>query len=374
MHSRRDVLSVGLKGLGMIALGSSVPAFVPRLAFARQESGTPVRNDNILVVVQLSGGNDGLNTVVPLGLDAYQKGRGALALADKVHKLTDAFGLNPGMTAFKRLFDEGQLAVVHGCGYPRPNRSHFESMHIWHTCDPTCASQSGWLGHYLDHMRRGTTAHALRAVNIGGELPQALVSEAAPAPSIRNLGDFQFRFDPDSQFDTDLERQIVADLQQTHVDSPNPALKFLARQSMNAIVSADEIRQKSKDYKPDANYPQNLLNNVAESIAAFLDDLKVKGLDQNVTVMCFSEFGRRIRPNESQGTDHGAAGPMFLVGPKVVPGLHGNHPSLDEPELDDGDLRHTTDFRSVYATLLTKWLNVDAKQVLGADYGALQLM
>ncbi len=414
--SRRDFLSASVRGLGLLALSSSVPAFVPRIARADQLVGSTVSNDNVLVVVQLSGGNDGLNTIIPAG-DTYAKLRGRLAITDRTHRLDDSFTLNPGMDAFKRLFDEGQLGIVHACGYPKPNRSHFESMHIWHTGDPTAAAQTGWIGHYLDHLDRGTSADQLLAsqatlgafripaIHVGGELPQALVNAKAAVPSVRDLRDFEFRFDRDSAFDIELERELLRQAQQAG-PSADPTTEFLSRQAVASIQNASEIRRKTDGYVPDATYPGNLgerlrlianliaadlgtrvfycevggfdthanqlvtheqlLKNVADSIEAFMKDLRAKKLDSKVTVMCFSEFGRRLKPNESNGTDHGAAGPMFVVGPRVRPGLHGTHPSLDHPE--DGDLPYTTDFRAIYGQLLSKWLNADAKAVLGAAH------
>jgi uncharacterized protein (DUF1501 family) len=414
--TRRDFLSASVRGLGLLALSSTVPAFVPRIARADQVVGSAVANDNVLVVVQLSGGNDGLNTIIPAG-DAYTKLRGRLAIADRTHRLDDAFALNPGMEAFKRLYDDGQLGIVHACGYPKPNRSHFESMQIWHTADPTAAAQTGWLGHYLDHLDRGTSsdqllasqatlgAFRIPAIHVGGELPQALVNARATVPSVRDLRDFEFRFDRDSVFDIDLERELLRQAQQTG-PTADPTEEFLSRQAIGSIQIAAEIRRKTNGYVPDATYPGNLgerlklianliaaglgtrvfyceiggfdthanqlqtheqlLKNVADSIEAFLTDLRVKKLASKVTVMCFSEFGRRLKPNDSNGTDHGAAGPMFVVGPRVRPGLHGTHPSLESPE--DGDLPHTTDFRAIYGQLLANWLNADARAVLGTAY------
>src|SRR3954463_10021336 len=169
MHvTRREMLRVGLGGLGVISLGGTIPAFVSRLAFADTVTGSDTANDNILVVVQLSGGNDGLNTVVPRGNDAYLKARPVIGVKDRLLKLDDHLALNPGMTPFKEMFDDGKLAVINGSGYPQPNRSHFRSMEIWHTAQPSKYEPTGWLGHYVDHMLRGTEG-LMKAVNIGAE-------------------------------------------------------------------------------------------------------------------------------------------------------------------------------------------------------------
>lgn len=415
LTSRRELLKVGLNALPIISIGGSVPFLVPKFAFAQDAPGTPVPKDNILVIVQLSGGNDGLNTVVPFKHDTYKKIRPRIALAERLHALSDEYALNPGMTAFKKMFDEGTLAVIHGCGYPSPNRSHFESMAIWHAAQTDGGGGSGWLGHYLDHLVRGTqdksiANNPLLGVNIGREVPQALVSPEVTVPSVDSIDDFGLRFDEGSAFDKDLERQIIVELNK--YQGENPAMEYLSRQSTDAIISADEIRSVAGKYAPDANYPgglgqrlrliaqlicgnfgtrvfycemggydthanqvqqhEALLNQVAESIAAFYTDLSKKAIADKVTVMCFSEFGRRVEQNANDGTDHGAAGPMFVCGPKVQGGLYGAHPSLEN--LAQGDLAFTTDFRTVYAAMLRDWLNSDPDAVLKAHFDALPLI
>jgi len=406
--TRREILRVGFSSAAAISLAGSMPAFVSRFAFADDKVvGSKVSNDNILVVVQLSGGNDGLNTVVPTSNDAYYKARPNIALKDRVHRLNADLALNPGMAGFKELFDAGQLAVINGCGYPQPNRSHFRSMEIWHTGNPKEYQPQGWVGHYLDHARRGSE-NALQAVNIGSELPLAMVGEGAPVPSIQGLDDFKVKTDPATGFDAKLEEEIIADLNK--VQDTSPAMQFLSRQATNAIISTHEIR-KLQGYKQDAEYPQGLgaqlrliaqiisgnfgtrvyycqtggfdthanqvgghegtLRNVSDSIRAFHKDLDAKGVGGNVTVMVFSEFGRRVAQNNSSGTDHGAAGPMFVSGAKVRGGVFGGQPSLTD--LDDGDLKYTTDFRQVYAGILEGWLNVDPAAVLGGKFDRLPL-
>jgi uncharacterized protein (DUF1501 family) len=408
--SRREMLRVGLGGLSVVSLSGTIPAFMSKFAYADVPSTQPVSNDNILVVVQLSGGNDGLNCVVPYGVDDYYKARPVIGIKDRLQKLNETLALNPGMVAFKKLFDDGKLAVINGCGYPEPNRSHFRSMEIWQTASPDGHVGSGWLGHYLDHCCRGTN-NLLEAVNIGSQLPTALVADSAPVPSISSLEDFQVHVDngvpaPDQK----TEQQILATL--NDLRNASPALQFLARQATNAIVSAEQIRKLASGYKPDANYPPGLgqqlrliaqiinanfgtklyycevggfdthsnqvqqheqvLQQVASSIAAFYQDLTAKGFADKVTIMCFSEFGRRVQQNDSNGTDHGAAAPMFIIGGKVKGGLHGEYPSLSD--LDGGDLKYNVDFRRVYATLLEKWLNADSSVVLGNKFESMDFI
>ena len=409
--TRRQVLQVGLSSAAVVSLSGSMPAFLQRFAYAEAAADPKISNDNVLVVVQLSGGNDGLNTVIPVGNDAYLKARPKIGIKDKVHKLSDELALNPGMTAFKELYDLGKLAVINGCGYPNPNRSHFRSMEIWHTANPKEYESCGWLGHYLDHYLKGTDA-PLRAANIGSELPQALVAESAPVPSINSLEDFKVRTDASGTPDGKAAEKLIRDLSMKEAMAASPALEFLHRQATNAILSADQIRKLSAGYKPDVNYPYNslgptmrmiaqminanlgtrlfycqtggfdthanqvggheqVLGGLASSLAAFYKDLAAKGLADKVTIMCFSEFGRRVEQNDSNGTDHGAAGPMFLLGGKVKGGLHGTYPSLTD--LEGGDLKYNVDFRKVYATLLEKWLNADSEKVLKSKFATMGL-
>jgi uncharacterized protein (DUF1501 family) len=281
-------------------------------------------------------------------------------------------------------------------------------MEIWHTANPKDSEPCGWLGHYLDHAMRGTD-NPLKAVNIGSELPQAMIADSAPVPSIQSLDDFRVKFDGGSEYDPKAADKILRDL--NAIREQTPALQFLSRQATNAIIAADQM-SKLTTYKADANYPQGLgvqlrliaqliagnfgtklfycqvggfdthanqaggheqvLAQVSNSISAFMKDLGAKGIADKVCVMCFSEFGRRVAENNSNGTDHGAAGPMFLAGGKIKGGLHGAYPSLTD--LDGGDLKYTTDFRRVYATLLEKWLNTSSVDVLKNKFEPMDLL
>jgi uncharacterized protein (DUF1501 family) len=329
--SRRQLLRVGLGALPVISLSGSVPLFVSKFAMAGQaEPPSDLSNDNILVVVQLSGGNDGMNTIIPARADEYFKARPSLGIKDRAIKLNDDLSLNPGLMPFKEIFDAGQLAIINGCGYPEPNRSHFQSMAIWHTADPKGGGgvHGGWLGHYLDHCCRGTAAGAINAVNIGNEVPQALVNDGPPVPSIQSIEDFQLRTDPAMPMQAKREAQIIKEL--NAVRDATPALQFLSRQATNAIVELEQIRKLTEGYKPDSDYPgglgqqlkliaqiiagnfgtkvfycqlggfdthssqagqhENLLRQLSTSIAAFMKDLTAKGTLSKVTMMCFSEF------------------------------------------------------------------------------------
>src|SRR5258706_3878921 len=237
--SRRNLLKVGLGALPVISLSATVPAFVSQLAFAEQVKRPNQSNDNILVVLQLTGGNDGLNTVIPFADDAYHRARPKIGIKKNlVTRLDDHFGLNPSLGLLKTIFDNGQLAIVNGCGYPKPNRSHFRSMEIWHTANPVKSEPTGWLGHYLDHAARGGQA-PIFPLNIGTELPQALVAEGTPVPSIEKLEDFRLKSNRTSK-EAASERKLVMDLNQS-TDDQSPALKFLARQATNAIIATDKV-------------------------------------------------------------------------------------------------------------------------------------
>jgi uncharacterized protein (DUF1501 family) len=283
-------------------------------------------------------------------------------------------------------------------------------MEIWHTANPKEFETCGWLGHYLDHYLKGTDA-PLKAANLGSELPQALVTESAPVPSINSIEDFRVKTDSTNAADGKASEKIIRDLAMKDAIKASPALEFLHRQAANAILSADQIRKLAAGYKTDIVYPnglgntlkliaqminanlgtrifycqtggydthsnqlqghENILASLSNSMAAFYKDLESKGIANKVTIMVFSEFGRRVAQNDSNGTDHGAAGPMFLLGGKIKGGLHGAYPSLTD--LDDGDLKHTVDFRRVYATLLDQWMNASSEKVLKNKFAALNL-
>jgi uncharacterized protein (DUF1501 family) len=408
--TRRNLLKVGLGALPVISLAGTMPAFVPQFAFAETGKRPDKSNDNILVVLQLTGGNDGLNTVIPFADDAYHRARPRIGFDKNVIRLDDHFGLNPSLSLLKTVYDQGHLAIINGCGYPKPSRSHFRSMEIWQTANPVKSQPTGWLGHFLDHAARGGLPPVF-PLNIGTELPQALVGEGTPVPSIEKLEDFRLKSDllPDQAL---RDRELVMQFNNTS-DDQSPALKFLSRQATNAIIATDKVHNLANQNSSSFYYgfeqlgrqlqlisnliaansgtrlfylqfgsfdthaqqvqmQSTLFAQLAQALFAFHQDLEQKKLLDKVTLMCFSEFGRRVAENSSQGTDHGAAAPMFVMGGKVKGGLHGKMPSLTD--LDDGDLKYTTDFRRVYATLLDKWLNADSAKVLGAKFETISFL
>jgi len=392
--SRRDFLARGLYGIGV---GAALPTFVSRTTAAltaQALQGTSVEKhpERILVVVELSGGNDGLNTVVPYGDPAYYRARPHLGIPEgEVIKVSDGFGFHPSMVGFERLYKDGQMAVVHGCGYDHPSFSHFSSMSYWHTAVPNGGETLGWLGRLADDHYNPATRNAI--VNIG--LSQSL--------AVRSGKHSPLVFDDPARFrreGTDAEKHALGAMIETPTAS-NPALEFLAATARNAAASSDFVRQASAAYRTPVDYGignafggglqrvaaliaahmptrlyyvvyqgnsfdthvqqadlhSRLLMYTADAVRGFMDDLERMGRAGEVAVMIFTEFGRRVEENGSLGTDHGTATPMFVIGKGVKGGFHGRHPSLTD--LDDGNMKMTTDFRSVYATMIKEWLGYD---------------
>lgn len=389
----------------VVSLGGSVPAFLARAA---EQSNSP-GGDSILVVVQLSGGNDGLNTVIPYSDENYLKNRPKLAIptADLL-KISDSLGLHPAMRGCADLLEQGKFQIVQGVGYPDPNRSHFESMDIWHTCRrKTQARSDGWLGRYLDAAHREAGGD-VPALHLGHEkLPLALVAQDVRAPSISNLEKFRLETQGD-----DLGRAVKELAAASATESGDELLGFLRTSSASAVAASERVEAARKDYKTSVAWPTTdlaqklrtvaqlidaglktriyyvsldgfdthsqqpdahagLLRQFAEATSALVRDLAEHGHADRVLVASFSEFGRRVAENASDGTDHGAAGPMFLAGGKVKAGVIGAHPSLTD--LVDGDLKHHTDFRQVYATALEQWLGAPSEKLLGGKYETLPL-
>lgn len=420
LHTRRKFLRTGVLGG---AMAWTVPAFLERTFFALDaaaaDSAIQVasgKDSPILVVLQLAGGNDGLNTVIPFGDDAYYKARPRIAIpGDKALKLTDGLALNSKLRGLKSLYDDGNLALIQGVGYPNPNRSHFRSTEIWQTAtDADHIEKYGWIGRYFDSCCSGEDPAV--GVSIGKQSPQAFSSPHPHGISLSRPEQFRFvtenSSDPkatDAAFremsemdDAENEGGSIGDLPGM-VSNEGSTMDFLRKTTLDAQVSSDKILEISRKFRPAVPYPggqlaeslslvgrliaggmptriyyvsqggydthsgqlashDRLLGDMDTALAAFVADLKAQGNYDRVTVMTFSEFGRRVAENASGGTDHGAAAPMFLFGGGVKAGIYGKHPSLTE--LHDGDLVHNVDFRSVYATILDKWLKAPSEVVL----------
>jgi uncharacterized protein (DUF1501 family) len=402
--SRRDFLSAAANALGV---GAALPLLFreTNLAFAANfMAGVEEKHPNrILVVLELSGGNDGLNTVVPYQNGEYYRLRPTIAVAkNQVLKLGDEFGLHPNLLGWERLFKDGHMAIVHGCGYPNPNRSHFESMRFWHTGVPNAPERYGWVGRFADANDAQATESYI--VNIAAEQSQAVVSEKHSAVVFGNPD----RFIREGSAE---QAQMFRELARKREKGSNHSLDFVRSISATADKSSKFIRTACAEYRSKADYgygpigvtlrqiiaqihagsaarvyytafgnfdthasqasaQSGLFNQVGDAVHAFYHELVRIGRADDVALMMFTEFGRRVKENASFGTDHGVAGPMFVVGKPVRGGFYSKHPSLTD--LDQGDLKMATDFRSVYATMMKEWMGFDdTKSVLKASFPTL---
>lgn len=412
--TRRDFLKVSVAGGSLVSLGLTVPGFVGRTAAAAPNSARTGARDTILVVVQLTGGNDGLNTVIPFRDDAYPRLRPTLKQpAAQVRKLTDDVALHPALDGLAGLFQDGAVAVVQGVGYPNPTQSHFRSMDIWQAASTAETLTEGWLGKALRQTPGAAAFHLARANEIA---PLALTGAPARVPSITSLADFQLKLAAAGAADKKQQRDLI---ESAAKPAGKPAttgaglLDFVQRTAASTYASSQRLQEIGKIYQPKATYPAtplaerlklaaqlidadlgarlfylshdgydthasqaqahaNLLGQLSSAITAFHKDLAARGHADRVLLMTFSEFGRRAAENGSKGTDHGSAAPIFLVGGKVKPGIVGAHPSLDS--LEFGNLKHHTDFRQVYAALLDRWLGVPPTDVLGGDFKPVDIL
>jgi len=415
--TRREFLKASLAASTLVSLGPSVPNFLSRSAAAaaprRDESNT------VLVVVQLAGGNDGLNTVVPYEDDDYHKARPTLhTVARDVHKIDSLFGFHPRMEAFLRLYKEGHLGVVQGVGYPNPHGGHFESMQNWQTGRPHETNcQTGWLGRAVDNLGRPDEANVPAAYVGQIAQPFTLNAERGIVPSVRSLAECTLSTMPGGRAHPKHPAE-AAELPRTGDD--NLLLDFMRRSTLAACADSRRIEAVAEaqtaarppEYPPfqlarmfrivaqliradlgiriyytelggaepggfdnHANQLGNhcaLLHQLSESVAAFVDDLKQQGLLDRVLLMTFSEFGRTVQENGRHGTGHGSAAPIFLAGGKLKGGLTGAHPNLTD--LENGGQRFLIDFRRLYATVLDRWLGVNSQAVLGERFEPLDVL
>jgi uncharacterized protein (DUF1501 family) len=406
-HTRREFLQTS----GLVAFGASVPTFLGRTAFAAGDAAAPGNKDTILVVVQLTGGNDGLNTVIPFTDPDYAKLRPTLKIPkDQVKKLNDSLGLHPAMDGLAKLYEDGAVSVVQGVGYPNPSQSHFRSMDIWQAASTAATLTEGWIGKALKHVPGAPSFHV--AYN-NEPAPLALAGAPARVPSITSLADFQLKVAAASGSDHKKQTAIIegaANMPNLSTAAAGGLLDFVSRTATNTYASSKRLQEIGKNYTPKEAYPQTglaerlklaaqlidgglgarlfyvsidgfdthagqggvagphatLWREVSGAITAFYKDLAPRGHKDRVCVMTFSEFGRRARENGSRGTDHGSGAPMFLIGGKVKGGIVGEHPSLSKLEM--GNLKHSIDFRQVYAAVLDRWLGVPSKDVLGGVF------
>ena len=376
---------------------------------------TSTKKDPVLVVLQLSGGNDALNTIVPYGEPRYFDNRPNVRIPeDQVLPINDYLSFNPTMAPLKRLYDEGKVAVIQGIGYPNPNRSHFRSMDIWHTCEPEKVGTEGWLGRTIKDLDpRGE--NVLTGVNFGRGLPRALAMPGVPVASVGNLETYGVL----TTIEAEEQRMEALDLF-SRMYSPaggvDAVVEYLSQTGMDALKGADILSTAPAQYTSTVEYggsavaqymkniaqvhcaglgcrvlyttaPYNsfdthaaqmvahakLWTDVSQTVGDFYDDLREHQAGDNVTLLLFTEFGRRVHDNGS-GTDHGSGGMAFVVGEGVKGGLYGEYPSLAQEKLLDGDLHYNNDFRGLYATLLEDWMGLDSKPIVGGSFEKLDFI
>lgn len=420
MLSRRIFIQDGFK---IVSLGLALPHVFTRAVHAASEeaghepgvlhSPDQAANDpfskRTLIVVQMAGGNDGLNTVVPYSDSIYLQNRKNAGIPEEqVLRLDDRFGLHPSMGGMKALWDQGKMAVVHGVGYPKPTFSHFKAMDIWQTANPDGKASEGWLAKLVKGSvdRRG---HPFAGFAAGGTLPPALMSPDYPIPAVSSVDNYKLLPDPRYAADASSRHNALVKLYQTYPGGA-PFAQVLQSTEEGTLSSIDALQKAHAGYKPSVEYPKDgfasglkllaetitgglgakvgyitiggfdthtnqksqharLLQSVSDGLKAFCDDLTAHGKADDVMIMTWSEFGRRVPENGSNGTDHGTAGPQFIIGN----GLRGGHwgDPLNSNDLDKGNLQYTTDFRSVYATVMDGWLGAPAEKILGARFPTL---
>jgi uncharacterized protein (DUF1501 family) len=418
MHpTRRELLRMGLGSSALLACGSTVPMFLARSAASLAGDGPDATKGRILVVVQLDGGNDGLNTVIPHGDDEYRKRRPTLQIGSKeVLRVDDHVGLHPVLGDFAKLLEQQRLAIVQSVGYPNPNRSHFESMAIWNTArlNPDKAAP-GWLARAIDR-RPGPEGDAPGLhIHDAFPLPRALEGGRHVIPSLARLEQFRRRLGVPEGADPTAQAKAIDRLGRQNHGEPGSLLQFVERCSLITYASSARLERLQQDHASTTpGYPdyyglarrlqlisqlikaglttsiyytrldgfdthggqlqrhQQLLRELGISLRAFLDDLEKAKVADRVLVLVFSEFGRRLAENASGGTDHGTAAPVFLLGRPVKAGLHGPYPELTH--LDDGDPKHAIDFRRLYATLLERWLEVPPRDVLDTAFETMPVL
>ena len=396
---RRELLA-GMAGLS--AMSMVPPAFAQA---AQAAAAQAVASGKVLVILELSGGNDGLNTVVPYGDDAYYRQRPNIGIPkNELRIIDDHFGFNPGMAGFESLYKDGKMAIVHGCGYENPSYSHFTSMAYWHTAAPNSGDEYGWVGRLADSIAPSAPSNYL--VNIGSTQSLAVKSEkhvpvvfddpnrfmreafAAEKKALDVVPDIGEIENPSRRFLLDIARgandasALVRDAWSTYDSPVDYGVNDLDLQKVVALLDAGmptslyyvSYRNNSFDtHVFQNNLHRRLLTYTSDAVAGFIRDLERIGRADDVALMIFSEFGRRVPENVSLGTDHGAANAMFVVGNQVKGGHYGKLPSLTE--LADGDnLAYTTDFRKVYQSITQGWLgHNDSANLLGGDFGTFDL-
>ena len=440
LHTRREFLRRTVLGS---SLAWTVPVFLADTFSALQadaaDSATQIstgKDSTILVVLQMAGGNDGINTVVPYANDFYHRARPKIGLkGEDVLKINSEVGFNSALKGFKELYDAGELSVIQGVGYPNPNRSHFRSTEIWQSAsDSNEVAKYGWIGRYFDSECAG--ADPTVGVTIGSQMPQAFFAKHPKGICFSNPQNYRFMANGEATQESYKKLNDLEMSGEMHDDSSGDmlnsggsigmlpagmpmtggkAVDFISRTALDAQHSSDSIRAIAAKVQNQAEYPgsqlgnslkmvakliggglptriyyasqggydthtnqvntqQRLLTDLGDSMRAFVADMKAQGNMGRVVVMTFSEFGRRVAENANGGTDHGAAAPMFIVGSKVKAGLFGKYPSLAPQDLYQGDVKYNVDFRSVYAGVLENWLKTKSAPILGKKFEPLAVV
>ncbi|HIL31870.1 MAG TPA: DUF1501 domain-containing protein [Dehalococcoidia bacterium] len=368
------------------------------------------KKDPVLAVLSLSGGNDGLNCVIPRNNGHYRDARPTIAVPeDQIIPLTDELGLHPTMGPLKKYWDEGKLAVFVGIGYPTPSYSHFRSMDIWHTCEPEAIGTEGWLGRATKQLDPNSE-NVLTAVNFGRGLPRALVMDGVPVASVGNLETYGLLTGIEGENQRNDALEVFGRMYSPAIGT-GAVMDYIHQTGTDALKGADILSTAPDNYTSSVEYsstaigqymkniaqthlagfgtrvlyttsPYNgfdshanqlqansgLLTDVSNTVDNFMTDLREHDASDEVTLMFFSEFGRRVKDNGS-GTDHGAAGVAFVVGEHVKGGIYGQYPSLEPSQLEEGgNLKFNLDFRSVYSTILEEWLGLEANPIVNGNF------
>src|SRR6266852_1150611 len=417
--TRRSLIT---RGALLVASGFLAPSFITRTALALDGRSSALgsvaldasKKNQILVVLQLSGGNDGINTLIPFADPNYARLRPTLGVATSdVLRLTDSVGLNPNLGKLKALYDQGKMAVVQGVGYPNPNRSHFRSMDIWHSARPDTFERSGWLGRYVSACQCAQD-NSMPAISVGDQLNTLFWTDTTLVPAVASIGAFSFLTDTKYKNDRNWQMQTLQNIY-SQAGNWSQYEGLIRRGTVGALAGSDELPTVAATYQTPVKYPANnglanqfkmvaqviagnlgtrlfsvsmggfdthanqrgnqdkLLGQLGDAIDAFMQDLANMKRQDDVTIMTFSEFGRRVKQNGSNGTDHGTAEPMFIIGNAVQGGMYGTYPSLSDLD-NNGDLKFNADFRSVYAGILRDVVGADPTPILAGSYDPLNVI
>ena len=374
---------------------------------------TSTHKDPILVVIQLTGGNDYLNTLIPYGDPLYYDNRSNVAIpAEEVLPLDGHFGFHPAASPIKDLYDQGKVAIINGVGYPNPNRSHFRSMDIWHTCEPDKVGTEGWLGRVIRDLDP-KAENVLTGVNFGRGLPRALALSGVPVASVAVLETYGVLTGISEEPDRSEALDVFARMYAPTLGS-GPVMEYLGQTGLDALKGADILKTAPEKYHTEIEYADSpigrnlqgiskvltadlgtrifytqhggydthanqgpvhpkLWTELSQGVSDFYADLRAHDMADNVLMFVFTEFGRRVRDNGS-GTDHGSGGLALAIGDPVKGGMYSEYPSLKDEDLLEGDLHFNMDYRGVYGTMVEKWLGLDATAVTGGNFEQLDFI